>query len=185
MVRGDLARLGTIPGEPLGANAVRRRPRLTLIGVLGIGVWAAAVGCRRAPAEPPSVQSVALGGRVFHLELALDPQARFRGLSDRAELADERGMLFVFPQTQVQHFVMRRCLVPIDLIFLDPGGRVIATHAMQVEPYDTPEDRLHRYGSVWPARFAIELKGGTLARLRLEPGAKVPLPLEALKRAAR
>jgi hypothetical protein len=158
---------------------------LTVIGVIGVGVWAGAAGCGRVPAEPPSVQLVELGGRVFHLELALDPQARFRGLSDRAELADDGGMLFVFPQTQVQHFVMRRCRVPIDLIFLDPGGRVIATHAMRVEPYDTPEDRLHRYSSVWPARFAIELKGGTLSRLQLQPGTRVPLPLDALKQAAR
>ncbi len=158
---------------------------LILTGVIGVGVWAGVAGCGRLPTEPQSVQSVELGGRVFHLELALDPQARFRGLSDRAELAEDGGMLFVFPQTQVQHFVMRRCLVPIDLIFLDPGGRVVATHAMQVEPYDTPEDRLHRYSSVWPAQFAIELKGGTLSQLQLQPGTKVPLPLDALKRAAR
>ncbi len=130
-------------------------------------------------------QRVVLGDQTFELELALDRKARFKGLSDRPKISADGGMLFVFPQPRRLEFVMRRCLVPIDLIFLDPGGRIVGTHAMSVQPFDTPEERLRRYTSGYPAQFAIELKGGTTARLRLEPGAKIDLPLDALKRRAR
>ncbi|MFP3422318.1 DUF192 domain-containing protein, partial [Bacillus sp. SIMBA_161] len=86
-------------------------------------------------------------------------------------------MLFVFPDARVRRFVMRKCLVPIDIVFLDAAGRIVAMHEMAVEPYDTPESELKRYSSRYPAQFAIELRGGWLERLELETGEKVALPL--------
>ena len=76
---------------------------------------------------------------------------------------------------------MRRCLVPIDIVFLDAGGRVVAMHEMEVEPYDTPSAELTPYPSRYPAQFAIEVRGGWLDRLDVELGDRVELPREALK----
>ena len=130
-------------------------------------------------------QQVQLNGHDFQLELALDHAARHQGLSDRQEIAANGGMLFVFPMPSHLQFVMRRCFVPIDLIYLDPAGRVLALHRMKVEPYDTPESRLTRYASPWPAQFVIELRGGTLDTLDLKEGQQIALPLDHLKRLAR
>ncbi|MEM7577657.1 MAG: DUF192 domain-containing protein [Planctomycetota bacterium] len=132
-----------------------------------------------------STLPVTLGDQTFTLELALDNDTRFQGLSDRAYLAPDGGMLFVFPRPRNLEFVMRRCLVPIDIIFLDAGGRVTASHAMTVEPYDRPERQLRRYGSQYRAQFAIELAGGTLETLDLQPGDRIELPLEDLKARAK
>ncbi len=161
--------------------------RLKLIIGMTVGwlMFAVLTGCGGVAETTPTHQRVVLGGRVFNLELALDGQARYQGLSDRREVSVEGGMLFVFPRAGVLQFVMRRCLVPIDLIFLGPNGRVVGTHAMVVEPFDRPEDELRRYTSRWPAQFAIELRGGTLGSFGLKPGTKVDLPLEALKKQAR
>jgi len=93
-------------------------------------------------------------------------------------------MLFVFAHPRKLAFVMRRCLVPIDIIFLDAGGRVVQTHAMAVEPYDTPEWNLKRYSSRYAAQFAIELRGGTLEKLKVKVGDKIDLPLKELKQRA-
>lgn len=143
-------------------------------------------GCEPgAVTSPPARQPVTIAGRTFDLELALDDDARYRGLSDRRSLADDGGMLFVFPRPHTLVFVMRRCLVPIDVVFLDPGGRVVATHAMRVEPYDQPEEVLKRYTSRYSAQFAIELRGGTAVALGLEEGQQIDLPTDRLKRLAR
>jgi uncharacterized membrane protein (UPF0127 family) len=123
---------------------------------------------------------VVIDGRAFELELALSPEARFQGLSDREHIPADGGMLFVFPTPMRQSFVMRRCLVPIDIIFLDPQGRIVAMHQMKVEPYDTPEDQLKRYGSRWQAQFAIELAGGMLDQLDIRNGDIIPLPTHRL-----
>jgi len=129
---------------------------------------------------------VEIGERTFELELALTPGERYQGLSDREHIPADGGMLFVFPddRVRVQRFVMRQCLVPIDIIFLDPGQRIVAMHEMQVEPYDTPEGQLTPYASRYPAQYAIELAGGTLRELGLSEGERIDLPAERLKAAA-
>ncbi|HEX8877105.1 MAG TPA: DUF192 domain-containing protein, partial [Phycisphaerales bacterium] len=109
---------------------------------------------------------------------------RVQGLSNRKEIPENGGMLFVFPDLQVmrQEFVMRDCPIPIDIIFLDPSRRITATHAMQVEePRREGEDlaayenRLKRYSSRFDAKYAIELKGGTLPSLGLKTGDQIDI----------
>lgn len=143
------------------------------------------------PPEPEPIedrQPVEIDGRTFDLELALNNAQRVQGLSDRRSIAEDGGMLFVYPFDRVMRFVMRRCHVPIDIVFLDADGRVVQMHAMEViEPiggdewYNPTDD----YSSVERARFAIELRGGTLETLGIEVGDVVELPLEDLKRRAR
>ena len=138
-------------------------------------------GCTAGP-EPPERVSLEIGGRRFDLELALTPEARYEGLSGRASIPRDGGMLFVFPEAEEQAFVMRDLRIPLDLILLDPSGRVVATHAMKPEPPDTADADLERYRSGWPAVFAIELRGGTLAQLDIERGDRIELPAERLRR---
>jgi len=151
--------------------------------VLLVGLILGGCTSERARASVP-IQSVTIRGHSFHLELALTPKARYQGLSGRKHIASDGGMLFVFPHPRMLVFVMRRCYVPIDLIYLDASGRVVRTYHMHVQPYDTPESGLVPYPSVWPAQFVIELKGGSLDALGLESAQRVPLPLEVLKRRA-
>jgi uncharacterized membrane protein (UPF0127 family) len=143
-------------------------------------------GCRETglSVEEPVVD-VRINDRAFELELALDSPSRYQGLSDREWIAPDGGMLFVFPDADKRAFVMRRCHVPIDLLYLDAGGRIVSMHRMQVEPSDTPEAQLKRYASGWPAQFVIEFAGSTLDELGLKTGEKIDLPYDSLKRRAR
>ncbi len=134
-----------------------------------------------SPTGPPATLTVEVGGEPFELELALDDAARQKGLSDRAEIAADGGMLFVMPARQVQNFWMKDCLVPIDIIYLDPAGDVIITHQMKPQP-GAPDRQLKEYSSKWDALFAIELRGRTLDRLDISKGDHIELPLTDLKR---
>lgn len=150
-------------------------------------------GCSKSEPEAVDAQAadasslaVTIKGETFNLELALDNDTRIQGLSDRAEIAEDGGMLFVFPEEERRAFVMRRCLVPIDLAYLDAQGVVIWMHAMQIEPDpDAPDNQLKLYNSHHPTRFAIELREGSLRRLGLHQGDQIELPLEDLKGRAR
>lgn len=132
-------------------------------------------------AEQPVFETVTLAGEQFTLQLAMDDDARFKGLSDVAEIPNDGGMMFVFPRSRELTFVMRKCLVPIDVIFFGPGGRIVAMHQMKMVPYDTPESKLVHYSSGWPAQIAIELRQGSIERLGLKIGQKIELPLARLK----
>lgn len=157
---------------------------VTAIGWLG--------GCDQTPRQPlahqlqatsdeAQFQQVTMNGQYFTLQLALDDDQRFEGLSDVKNIPEDGGMLFVFPAARELNFVMRKCLVPIDLIYLGPGGRIVSMHKMQVVPYDTPESQLKYYNSGWPAQFVIELREGSIDRLDLKIGHKIDLPLQSLK----
>ncbi|MEL7088187.1 MAG: DUF192 domain-containing protein [Planctomycetota bacterium] len=160
------------PGSsPQVALAMMSLVVLTLIGCGGDGLT--------------GTRDVEIGGETFTLELAMTGPARLQGLSDRESIADDGGMLFVFPNEAEREFVMRRCLVPIDILFLGPTGKVIAAHAMAVEPAGTPERELTRYGSRGKSAVAIELAGGTLERLGFGVGDTVSLPIMELKRRAK
>ncbi len=158
--------------------------RHLMMGIALAGLMWAATGCHSGE-DVGGVQRVEIKGEVFALELALTPEARFQGLSHRAFIAPDGGMLFVFPQEAERTFVMRDCLVPIDILFLDPRGRVLNTHAMQNVPLGTPESQLKRYPSDGKSSLAIELAGGTVERLGVEPGDTIDLPVLELKRRAR
>jgi uncharacterized membrane protein (UPF0127 family) len=130
----------------------------------------------------PSGRAVIIGGERFVLDVAADPATRFQGLSDRTRIPRRGGMLFVYPSPRPLQFVMRRCLVPLDLLLVDGSGVIVSVHEMRVEPYDTADADLPRYGSPRPVPYAIELRGGTIRELGLAPGQRVdlgPPPLPA------
>ena len=150
-------------------------------------VLVAAAAAARADGAAAQVLWVPLGGESFRLELALDPEARQRGLSGRARIAANEGMLFVFPQPRPLAMVMRDCPVPIDVAFLDADGVVVAVHEMRPEPPRAPgetpwayEARLPQYPSPAPAQLAIEVAGGRLRQLGVSPGSRVALDTRML-----
>lgn len=154
----------------------------------------------RSPAGLP-IEKVSIAGGVYKLEMALTTEVRYKGLSGRETIDADGGMIFVFEKPLKLAFVMRDCLVDIDIIFLDPFGTITAMHHMPTEPPrdesepkptdprqpDPYEQRLKKYPSKTAAQFAIELKGGTLKLLDppLKRGQKIKLDLKKLKKYAK
>jgi len=165
----------------------------TPLRLLSLGAALVLGACDEAPPEGrESHERVVIEGRTFWLEPALDEASRIRGLSGRRSVPDDGGMLFVFPEARTRYFVMRDCLIDIDIAFLDPTGRVVATHKMTVEEAQREgesdrqyENRLKRYPSRFAAQFAIELAGGKLEELGLEVGEKVEMDIAGLKARAK
>jgi len=135
---------------------------------------------------------VEIAGELFELELASDPATRMRGLGGRLSLPHNGGMLFVFERRRVLAMVMRDCVIPLDVAFLDPAGRVLAIHEMSVEPPRGPNEsrrdydsRLRIYPSVLPALFAVETAGGRMRELGLEVGEQLVFDAAGLAKRVR
>ncbi len=155
---------------------------LAVLFFVAAPVWAQGVR------QPLRTVSVELGGEAFSLEVARHPLVQYRGLGGRREIAPNGGMIFVYPLPRPMSFVMRDCLVPIDVAFLDNEGRVISIHSMKVEPPRRPDEapsdyeaRLPRYSSGLPARYAIEVAGGRLRELGVRSGQTIPLDRRQLR----
>lgn len=176
---------------------------MTVIAAAAAGCSAQASGDGAASTSPPMANlpktkaeperiPVTIAGRTFKLEPALDDPTRTKGLGSRDKIADDGGMVFVFPVAAQRDFVMRDCPIPIDIMYLDGAGRILSMHAMTPEKprgdgetNDAYEDRLPRYPSRFPTAVVVELRGGMIKELGLKPGDKLTFDIPGLKARAR
>ncbi|MGE0280236.1 MAG: DUF192 domain-containing protein [Rhizobiaceae bacterium] len=116
------------------------------------------------PVDPsPLVAETDSGEHAFKIEIADDQAERTAGLMYRNFLPENQGMLFIFEQTQQVGFWMKDTPLPLDLIFIDEGGRVAGIR--EGKPLS---EALISPGV--PVRFVLELKKGTAAKAGIEDG---------------
>lgn len=102
-------------------------------------------------------------------------------------MPSDGGMIFVFEKPKPMAFWMKNTLIPLDILFLDANGKVVAVHRMEVErprrenePEQIYDMSLTPYPSGAPAQFAIELNAGQVAKCGIKVGQTVDLRKEAL-----
>ena len=138
----------------------------TLLAFLPVAA-AAVPGC--GSERENTTGKVTINGFTWVVDLALTEQQQYDGLSGREQLFQGTGMLFLYAEEQPLEFCMRGCLIPLDIAFLSADLRVVSMHTMEVEP-----DRLGRkgYSSGVPARYALEVPAGELARADVRIGSQ-------------
>ena len=103
----------------------------------------------------------------FTVEIAATPEQQQYGLMNRQSLAPDRGMIFPYQPPQPVSFWMKDTLIPLDIIFIAPGGRIanIAenTVPMSLEPVVSTE----------PAEAVFEIAGGRAAELGIAAGDRI------------
>ncbi|MDE2227986.1 MAG: DUF192 domain-containing protein [Alphaproteobacteria bacterium] len=112
----------------------------------------------------PLVIDTAKGPQHFTVELALTPAQQEQGLMFRRSLAPDAGMLFVVAQPQIMSFWMHNTLIPLDMLFIGAGGRIVDLHERAIPMSDAI------IVSRAPAAAVLELNGGTVARLGIKVG---------------
>jgi uncharacterized membrane protein (UPF0127 family) len=129
-----------------------------------------------APATPPETGAaprigrgrvLTPAGRTFAVEVVQDPESRARGLQNRPALPPDQGMVFVFPVPGHHKFWMFKCLIPLDIIWLDAGKNVI--HLEENLPYCKAEP-CPDYGPDRDALFVLELGAGVVKQAGIRPG---------------
>jgi uncharacterized membrane protein (UPF0127 family) len=124
-------------------------------------------GCAKATSPGHKPVTVLLHGQRFSAELATDDAQRQRGLMMRQSLPADHGMLFVFPRTEPQAFWMKNTLIPLDMLYFDAARRLVS---MQLNVPPCQADPCPVYPSEGPARYVLELSGGTARRIGVQPG---------------
>ena len=108
------------------------------------------------------------GGAEFMLEVARDEATRARGYMFRESVGPREGMLFVFAESGQHPFWMKNCKVPLDILWLDAGHRIVHI-AESVPPCPQEGDCPNTVPPV-PARYVLEFAAGTARAQRLKAG---------------
>jgi len=151
-----------------------RRPKLLLFVALlgGCHEQSATIDAGPPPQSLPTLP-VAIGGKLFTLQIADEPAERETGLMHVRSMPINHGMLFVFPTAELRSFWMRDTLINLDIIYLNADQRVVSTHTMTAHDLNTTP-------SAGDTKFAIELNAGLAAVLKLKAGDRIELPAEAM-----
>ena len=121
-----------------------------------------------------TVRIGASGGRSVEVEVEVadDMDEMAKGLMGRTALAEDAGMLFVYPEERELSFWMRDTLIPLSIAFMDGEGRII-----DIQDMKALDDRPPHYTSAEPARYALEVNKGFFDERGVKVGDRARLPV--------
>ncbi len=103
----------------------------------------------------------------LEVELAVTGAQHAQGLMYRRRLAEDAGMLFLYSGAGILSMWMKNTAIPLDMMFIAPDGRIVDI-AERTVPYS-----LETISARFAASAVLEVNGGTVARLGIQPGDRV------------
>lgn len=114
--------------------------------------------------------TVTIRGKTVEVEVARTASARAKGLSGRASMPYERGMIFVFDEPSVHSFTMRNTKISLDIIWISNDTIAHIVHEAQPEEEHINPDVA--------ANYVLEVNGGFARRAGWEDGDAVSLTFD-------
>ena len=112
----------------------------------------------------------AFGGvHAVEAEVAATASSRERGLMWRTALAEGKGMLFIFNHESIQSFWMRNTLIPLDMLFISQGHKVVGI-VENAEP-----QTLNPRGVPYASTYVLEVPAGWTAKVGIQPPSAVEI----------
>jgi uncharacterized membrane protein (UPF0127 family) len=172
----------------------------TLVGIVGL-LAGCAGGCGKAPATAavapapapaavipalpteaqPKLQTTKLwlGAEEMVAELALNDSTRQAGMMFRTNMAENEGMLFVFPYPHRTAFWMKNTKIPLSAAYISPEGVILEIHALEPENTNSVTAATDRI------QYVLETKQGWFERHNLGTGAVIRTEVGPLKNSFR
>jgi uncharacterized membrane protein (UPF0127 family) len=99
------------------------------------------------------ILSINLKQHHYQLQIADNNERRLQGLMYRESLADNEGMLFVYPKTGNYRFWMKNTLIPLTVIWMDEQTEIVDIKLLQ----PCKEVNCPIYAAPRSSRYVIEL----------------------------
>jgi len=137
-------------------------------GGLTVFVWLLVFAVSACDAQPRVTITTKDGSQVgFQVEVADTPGKREMGLMYRTELADDRGMIFLFPSESQQSFWMKNTPRSLDMIFIGSDRKVVGI-VEEAMPFSLDPRSVDG-----KSQFVFEINGGLSKRHGFKPGDSV------------
>jgi len=123
-----------------------------------------------------NLNRIYLKNYCFEVELALTAEQQRQGLMYRQELDADKGMLFVFKQSQRHTFWMKNTYIPLDIIWINESYQV-ADISHQTQPCQANQS-CPVIRPTQDALYVLEIKGGLAEQIGLKIGDEVNFQLQ-------
>jgi uncharacterized membrane protein (UPF0127 family) len=132
---------------------------------LSVCAWLILLLASACEAQPKVTITTQAGQQVsFQVEIADAPGKREMGLMYRTDLADDRGMIFLFPSESPQSFWMKNTPRALDMIFINRDRKIVGiveqATPFSLEPRSVPG----------LSQFVFEINGGLSKRHGFKAG---------------
>lgn len=101
------------------------------------------------------------------VEIADNDDQRSLGLMFRTSMAENQGMLFVFPYEGSQSFWMKNTVLSLDMIFVNANMEIVKIH------HNTTPFSEQSYASGVPAQYVVEVNAGYTNKMGIKEGDKI------------
>lgn len=147
--------------------------------ILCIGIGLSLHGCKNASEDSSSKMNIGFTKEgsaqllkqntdsVFvslDIEFARSSYETQTGLMYRDSMEQHQGMLFIFDDNAPRYFYMKNTRIPLDIIYLSKDKEVVSFYK-EAKPFDPTT-----LPSNAPAKYVLELIGGSIDRLNIEVG---------------
>jgi len=119
--------------------------------------------------QPPAAH-LQVNDTTYRLSIASSENARERGLSGRKDLAEGRGMIFIFDKPEKACMWMKDMQFSIDMIWLNDSKEVV-----YMQQNVSPDTYPGSFCSKIPAKYVIELRAGEVAKQHIAVGQTLKL----------
>ncbi len=126
----------------------------TLVPVLVL-VSAAFVFFDTSDSVSPGLVPITVGEAKLVAGIADTEAERAQGLSGRSELAQDEGLLFIFPNPGIYGFWMKDMRFAIDILWFDADKRLVGI-SRQIDPSTYPQS----FAPQAPAQYVLEVPAG-------------------------
>ncbi len=105
-----------------------------------------------------------IGPEEMSTEMAVTEVQERTGMMFRTNMAENEGMIFVFPMPQRADFWMMNTILPLSAAYIDPDGQIVEIHDLQ--PHDTNSVR----AATDNIQYVLETRQGWFKRHNIKEG---------------
>lgn len=120
------------------------------------------------------MKTIKINNAKLKVKLAVTGEQMAKGLMDVAEMPEDEGMLFCYPEEKILTFWMKSTPIPLSIAFIDKDKKIIQIE--DLEPHDESSVNSDR-----PSKWALEANQGWFDRNNISVGDKINIPTRLVK----
>jgi uncharacterized protein len=112
---------------------------------------------------------VEINKKKVYVEIAKTQEQKAQGLMFRKSLKENKGMLFIFPDSTILNFWMKNTLIPLDIIFIKENLEI--SDIAQAAPCTIEPCAI--YSSSVPVMYVLEVNSNYTEKNEIKVGQKI------------